>query len=647
MLPDSIAIHPRGTAAEREIEAREPEKLKLVVVGHVDHGKSTLIGRLLFDTDAIPHGKADAIRKACEAEGMEFEYAFLLDALLEEQEQNITIDTTQIHFHTGLRHYVIIDAPGHKEFVKNMMTGAAHAEAAILIVDANEGIQEQSRRHGYLLSMLGIRQVILAVNKMDLVAFSKERFDEVVTEFTAFLAPLGVIPTHAIPISARNGHNITGPSDKTPWYSGPSILAALDAFAPRPSGEELPLRLVLQDIYRFDERRILAGRIETGTLRVGDELVFWPDRKRSRVRSIEHWNAAEPPQKAVAGESVAITLTEQIFVERGQIAAHAGHGPVEAREFHARLFWLDHEPLAVNTPLTLRLCTQEVEARVVSIQRVLDSSTMEVVQEPRTDIRRYEVGEVLLRARRPVAFDNADVVPVTGRFVLMSGRHIGGGGVVFGAQYEPQTLPGVKSDNLSWTTGEVTRETRIQHFGHRGAVVWLTGLSGAGKSTLAVGLEQALFQRGVAAFILDGDNLRHGLCGDLGFSSEDRTENIRRAGEAAKLMAEAGLVVVSALISPFASERDKVRSICDSAGIPFSEIYVNAPLATCEQRDPKHLYKKARAGEIKGFTGIDSPYEPPSKPELEVRTGEQSIEESLTILLENVLETVGAITARK
>jgi len=646
MLPESIFVQPRGTASEREIAAREPEKLKLVVVGHVDHGKSTLIGRLLFDTDAIPHGKAESIRKACEAEGMEFEYAFLLDALLEEQEQNITIDTTQIHFAAGERHYVIIDAPGHKEFVKNMMTGAAHAEAAILIVDAHEGVQEQSRRHGYLLSMLGIRQVILAVNKMDLVDYSQARFDAVIAEFAEFLRPLGVTPTHCVPISARNGHNLTTPSARTPWYTGPSILQALDSFVPRPSGEELPLRFVLQDIYRFDERRILAGRIEAGTLRVGDELVFWPDRKRSRVKSIEHWNAAKAPEKVMAGESAAITLTEQIFVERGQVAAHAGHGPAEAREFHARVFWLDHTPLALDQPLTLRLCTQEVEARVIAVQRVLDSSTMEVVNEPRTEIRRYEVGEVILRARRPLAFDNADYVPVTGRFVLMHGRQIGGGGVIYGTTYEQENLPGVKSDNLSWTTGEITREGRVRHFGHHGAVVWLTGLSGAGKSTLAVALEQALFQRGVAAFVLDGDNLRHGLCRDLAFSPEDRAENIRRAGEAAKLMAEAGLVVISALISPYAAERDKVRSICDAAGVLFCEVYINASLETCERRDPKQLYKKARAGEIKGFTGIDSPYEPPTRPEIELCTGEQSVEESLGVLLESVLKSAAKTPAK-
>lgn len=637
-IPDHVYVHPKRARGEDASDHEvEPEKLKFVVVGHVDHGKSTLIGRLLFDTETVALGKAEAIRKACEAEGMEFEYAFLLDALLEEQEQNITIDTTQIPFRTARRNYMIIDAPGHKEFVKNMMTGAANAEAAILMVDANEGLQEQSRRHGYLLSMLGIDQVILAVNKMDLVDYSRERFEEVAAEFQEFLAPLGVVPKHVIPVSARNGHNITEASAKTPWYEGPAILEALDSFRPSPTGEDLPLRFVVQDIYRFDERRIIAGRVETGVLRVGDELVFWPERKRSRVKSIEEWGEEQPPSKASAGESVAVTLTEQIFAERGQIATHAGHAPIEAREFRAKVFWLESEPLRVGTPLSLRLCTQEVEARVTAVHSVFDSSTMQIETVARDHLDRYEVGEVTIRARRPMAFDNADVVPVTGRFVLMQGARIGGGGVVSGMDYPDVQQGDIKSSNITWVSGDVTRETRTAHYGHRGAVVWLTGLSGSGKSTIAVALERALFAKGVGSFILDGDNLRHGLCSDLGFSSEDRTENIRRAGEAAALMADAGLVVISALISPYRTDRQRVREICDGNGIPFLEVFVNAPLEVCEQRDPKQLYKRARSGEIKGFTGIDSPYESPEKPDLELRTDQITVEQALEAALSKVL----------
>ncbi len=618
------------------------ESLKIVVVGHVDHGKSTLIGRIFHDTGSLPEGKVEAIRKASEAEGMEFEFAFLLDALLEEQEQNITIDTTQIHFRTSKRDYVIIDAPGHKEFLKNMVTGAAQADAAVLLIDANEGVQEQSRRHGYLLSLLGIRQVIVAVNKMDLVGHRREVFESVVSEYRDFLAQLNVRPAHFIPVSAKLGHNVARSSPELGWFEGPTVLDALDSFQPPRSQDDLPPRLVVQDVYRFDARRIIAGRLEAGRLAVGDEIVFWPDRKHSRIKTIEAWGAKAPPSEVRSGQSVAITLEEQIFVERGQIGAVPAQPPAEGREFTARIFWLDKRPLRVNELCELRLGTQVVGARVVKIHRVVDSSTLAVAPEDRHEIRRNDTAEVTVRARRPLAFDNGERVMETGRFVLLLDKRIGGGGVIFGADYPAVTRDAVTSSNISWTEGEVTREARARHFGHRGAVIWLTGLSGAGKSTLAVRLEQGLFRRGVAGFVLDGDNLRHGLCSNLGFSPGDRAENIRRAGEAARLMAEAGMVVITALISPFREERQKVREICASGGVHFAEVYVNAPLAVCEGRDPKSLYKRARSGEIKGFTGIDSPYEPPLKPELELRTDELSVDAALAQLLQLAVGLAGA-----
>lgn len=614
-------------------------KLKIVIVGHVDHGKSTLIGRLFHDTNSLPEGKVEQIRKASEAEGMEFEFAFLLDALLEEQEQNITIDTTQLPFRTKLREYVIVDAPGHKEFLKNMITGASSADAAILLIDANEGIQEQSKRHAYLLSLLGIKQVVVAVNKMDLVAFSQKTFETVRADYTVFLEKLGVTPRFFIPISAKLGHNITESSPEMAWFDGPAILEALDLFAMPAPPEGLPLRLVLQDVYRFDERRILAGRIEAGTLSVGDELVFWPDRKRSRVKSFEAWGAATPPQKALVGESVAITLEEQIFVERGQIGSHAGVGPAEGREIHASLFWLSNDPLAINQAFTLKIGTQSVEARIVEIQRVLDSSTLEPLAGQRVALQKNEVADVRIRARRPIAFDSRDRISETGRFVILHGKRIGGGGIVREADYESEQ-PAVKSDNLTWTVSPVTRENRADLLGHRGAVVWLTGLSGSGKSTLATGLEYQLHRKGLAAFVLDGDNLRHGLCANLKFSPEDRSENIRRAGEAAKLMAEAGLIVICSLISPYRADRQRVREICNGDGLPFAEIFINTPLDVCEARDPRGLYKRARAGEITDFTGVSSPYEAPEAPEFEILTAEKSVADSLGSLVDFTLGLV-------
>jgi bifunctional enzyme CysN/CysC len=613
------------------------QKLRIVIVGHVDHGKSTLIGRLFHDTDSLPSGKVEQIRAASEAEGMEFEFAFLLDALLEEQAQNITIDTTQLPFRSSRREYVIIDAPGHKEFLKNMVTGAASADAAILLIDAHEGIQEQSKRHAYLLAMLGIRQIVVAVNKMDLVGFDQARFGDIRSEYAAFLEKLGITPGHFVPMSAKLGENIVSPSPKMPWHTGPSILGALDGFLEPTPAEGQPLRLVLQDIYRFDERRILAGRIESGTLRVGQSIAFWPAGKTSRVRSIEAWGARQPPSELPAGSAAAITLEEQIFVERGQIGAAPEEGPSEGREFHASLFWLSAEPLVLNRPVALRMGTQNVEARVVEITRVLDSSTLEPMPGSSGAVGKNEVADVRIRTRRPIAFDSHDRVGPTGRFVLYAGKRIGGGGIVREAAY-PNAAPTIASDNLTWTVSPVTREERAELLGHRGAVLWLTGLSGSGKSTLATGLDAQLHRRGIASTILDGDNLRHGLCSNLGFSQEDRSENIRRAGETAKLMAEAGLVVICSLISPFRADRARVRDICARDGVAFAEIYINAPLDVCESRDPRGLYRKARAGEIRDFTGIGSPYEPPQEPELELRTAEGTREDNLTTLLEYALD---------
>lgn len=612
-------------------------KLRIVIVGHVDHGKSTLIGRLFHDTNSLPEGKVEQIRKASEAEGMEFEYAFLLDALLEEQAQNITIDTTQLPFRTDRREYVIIDAPGHKEFLKNMVTGAASADAAILLIDANEGIQEQSKRHAYLLSLLGIRQVVVAVNKMDLVGYSPKVFENVRAAYTQFLGKLDITPQHFVPISAKHGLNITKPSAELAWHKGPAILEALDGFEISAPPEGLPLRFLIQDIYRFDERRILAGRIEAGRLKVGEEIMFWPDGKKSRIKSIEEWNAATPPVEALVGESVAITLEEQIFVERGQIGGHPADGPAEGREIHASLFWLQNEPLPLNVPFTLKLGAQSVEARLVEITRVLDSSTLEPMPGSPTVVHKNEVADVRIRARKPVAFDRHDRISETGRFVIVTGKRIGGGGIVREAEYL-SNRQAITSDNITWTDSPVTREERAEHFGHRGAVIWFTGLSGSGKSTLATGLEQHLHRKGLATFILDGDNLRHGLCSNLGFSDTDRSENIRRAGEAAKLMAEAGMVVLCSLISPFRADRRRVREICQRDGVIFAEIFVNAPISVCEARDPRGLYKKARAGEIKQFTGLSSPYETPEAPELELRTGEIALEFCLGTLVEYTMD---------
>ncbi len=616
--------HPSSTAPT--------EQLKIVIVGHVDHGKSTLVGRLFHDTGSLPDGKLEQLRAVAERRGVPFEWANLMDALQSERDQNITIDTAQIWFQTKKRQYVIIDAPGHKEFLKNMITGAANAEAALLLIDAAEGVREQSRRHGYLLSMLGIRQIVVLVNKMDLCDYSRARFDEIETAFRAFLKSIGVEPGCFIPISARHGDNIAARGGKMPWWSGPTVLDALDQFqaAVRPVGQ--PLRFPIQDVYRFDERRILAGRVESGTLKVGDRLVFAPTNKVSTVKTIERWNAP-PADRAEAGESIGITLTEQVFVARGAVAALETAPPFELARFKARVFWLGRAAFRPGKTYKLKLATQEVECQIDSVQRVIDSSTLETILRPEVFVGRNEVAELTLHAKRPVAFDIHSEIVATGRFVIVDGFEVSGGGIVAEDNYPRRTADSLhKSHNIYWSQGKVTPAQRSLRNGHAGCVVWLTGLSASGKSTIATDLERELFNLGRHAYILDGDNVRHGLCSDLGFSPDDRKENIRRVGEAAKLFADAGIICITAFISPYRSDRELVRQLMPAG--QFIEVYVNAPLEVCEARDPKGLYARARAHQIKEFTGISAPYEAPDRPEIELWTDKETAGESVARLIE-------------
>ena len=631
--------------------------LKIVFVGHVDHGKSTLIGRILHDTGSLPEGKIEEIKKACAAEGMEFEFAFLLDALLEEQKQNVTIDTTEIPFRTARRRYAIIDAPGHKEFLKNMITGASRADAAMLVIGADEGVREQSRRHAYLLSMLGVNQVIVVVNKMDLIDYSEKRFREIEQDYRKFLQQLGLNALTFIPASAKQGENVARAGMKMKWYRAANVLEALDLLEPQKRDVDLPLRFCVQDVYRFDGRRIIAGRIETGKLRVGDELIFSPANKSSVVASIECWNApsngpsiasrrasstvtqrdssTSPGMTVVAGDSIGITLAEQIFVERGYVASHQNETPVETNRFHADLFWIVREPLRVGHFYDLRLATQEVKCQIVSIEQVMDSSTLEKTSDAREQLQRNEIGRLAIQTRGPLVIDNYDRVPNLGRFVIVDDGKICGGSTIFGGVYTDRTV--AKSKNIFWTEEKITARERALRTGHRGAVIWLTGLSGAGKSTIAQSLERDLFHRGMHTYVLDGDNIRHGLTSNLGFSPDDRMENIRRVSEVAKLMADAGTVVITAFISPYRMDRRRAREIALEGNAEFIEVFVDAPLEVCEARDPKNLYKKARAGEIREFTGIDAPYEAPEDPEIVVHTDQQTVDESVATILEQLL----------
>jgi bifunctional enzyme CysN/CysC len=610
------------------------EQLKIVIVGHVDHGKSTFVGRLFHDTGSLPEGKYEQLQTIAERRGVPFEWANLMDALQAERDQNITIDTAQIWFRTPKRQYVIIDAPGHKEFLKNMVTGAASAEAALLLIDAHEGIQEQTRRHGYLLSLLGIRQLAVLVNKMDLENYSRHRFEQIEHDYRAFLLSIGLQAELFIPIAAKHGDNLAALSPSMPWWSGPTVVQALDNFRVAELPHDQPLRFPVQDVYRFDERRILAGRVESGCLKVGDRLLFSPGNKVSTVKSVERWSAP-PREMAAAGESVGITLTEQIFVERGAVASLEDAPPYELTRFKARLFWLGRLPFRKGRTYKLKLATQETECEIESIDRVIDASTLETISRREKEILvgRHEVAELALRTKRPVAFDVHTEVRATGRFVIVDGFEVSGGGVIAPDSYPRRTSDGLhKSENIYWSQGKVTAEQRARRNGHPGCVIWLTGLSSAGKSTIASELERELFNLGKHAFVLDGDNVRHGLCSDLGFSPQDRQENIRRVGQVAKLMTEAGLICITAFISPYRSDRALVRSMLKAG--QFIEVYVNAPLEVCEKRDAKGLYAKARSREIKEFTGISAPYEPPEKAEIVLHTDKRTVAESVAEILE-------------
>jgi len=602
---------------------RSLQQLGVVIVGHVDHGKSTLIGRLLYDTDSLPDGKLEEIEEVCKRRGVEMEWSFVLDAFQAERDQAVTIDTTQIWFSTEARDYVIIDAPGHREFLKNMISGAAAADAAILVVDAAEGVREQTRRHAYMLHLLGMQQVAVVVNKMDKVGYDPEVFDDVSRQASEYLKSIGLQASHIIPISARQGDMIANRSEHMDWYAGKTLTEVLDSFEVRSPMVARPLRFPIQDVYRFDEKRILVGRIETGILRKGDTLFFSPTNEKAVVTSIENWPDKDEKVQAGAGESVGITLDEPIFVERGHIGSHEKNLPMLSNVFKVNIFWLSHTPLKIGNSYKVRYGTSESMVTVQAINTVID--TQDLKQNAQAgEVPRNAVAEVTLRARDLLPIDPYEDNAKMGRVVLYEGYDIAGGGVINMQGYPDQrqsTEP--KSDNIYAVHYLVDPEMRARRHGHYGGVFWFTGLSGAGKSTLAMAVEKELFERGINAYVLDGDNVRHGLNADLGFSPEDRTENIRRVGEVAALQADAGLVVITAFISPYQADRDRARQ---AAPHHFHEIHVKADLATCERRDPKGLYKKAREGEIKEFTGIDSPYEPPENPDMVVDTQVSDLE---------------------
>jgi len=568
--------------------SKPSEHLNIVIVGHVDHGKSTLLGRLYADTGSLPDGKLEKVQAICRQQGKEFEYAFLFDAFLEEQEQGITIDTARTFFIWQGRQYIIIDAPGHKEFLKNMISGAARAEAALLLIDALEGVKEQSKKHGYLLSLLGVRQFAVVVNKMDLVGYRQDVFDGIEKEYREFLSQFGAVPERVIPVSAKMGDNIAKRSPAMAWYEGPTVLDALHLFKKETVRSEQPLRFPIQDVYKFDARRIITGRITAGRLKVGDHLVFSPSNKRANIRSVEGFNIEPPPTGAEAGQSVGITLDEQIFIERGEIATHQSQLPMVTTAFRANLFWLGRRPLERDRKYLLRVATKEVDCEIAAIHKIID--TMDLTQQQgSTSVARNQVAELTVRTKAPIAFDLSSSFEATGRFVLVDEYDIAGGGIVTEVIHDDQEFlrEEARRRDFAWVKGDVGIEERAQQYGHRAAIVLVTGGRHTGKSFLAKKLESRLVADGRHAYLLDGENLRRGLDADL--SDHERgqtTEMARRYGEVARLLIDTGLIVVSTT-NPFgmgyAEAAQAIRTLVHPApviAVHMSKVSEEAPAGT-------------------------------------------------------------------
>jgi len=591
-------------------------QVRIVIVGHVDHGKSTLVGRLLHETGSLPEGKLEMLQAVSARRGMPFEWSFLLDALQTERDQGITIDTTQIRFRTPSRDVVLIDAPGHAEFLRNMITGASQADGAVLIIDALEGVRDQTRRHGYLLHLLGVKQVAVVVNKMDRVDYSAARFTEISDEISAHLTGLGVVPTAIVPISARDGDGVAELTANINWYNGPTVVEAIDALTPARALNELALRLPVQAIYKFDDRRIVAGRIEAGHVGTGDEIVIMPSGKIAKVKSVEGWPDTPVTVRQGAGRSVGITLDRELFLERGDVIAHINSAPRDTRRLRARIFWLHDAPLKAGASVLVRLGTMESRATIVAIDKAVDPGELASVET--AAIARNHVGEIDISLAKPVAVDPYVENPRTGRLVIEVNGRIAGGGLVLSVDSGQRAVP----VDIVPVESALRPDERSARYGHGGAVVWFTGLPGSGKSTLARALERKLFTRGGSPILLDGDTLRAGLNGDLGFAPKDRSENIRRLAELATHLARNGHIAIVAAVSPSSDDRANARRIADDL---FREIYIATPAEVCESRDPKGHYAKARAGNLPSFTGIANDYQPPSSAELTLDTSTRSV----------------------
>jgi bifunctional enzyme CysN/CysC len=586
--------------------------LRFITCGSVDDGKSTLIGRLLYDSKMIFEDQMAALEadsKRVGTQGGAIDFALLVDGLAAEREQGITIDVAYRFFATDKRKFIVADTPGHEQYTRNMVTGASTADAAVILIDARKGVLTQTRRHSYLVSLLGIRHVVLAVNKMDLVGWDQAVFDAIVADYRAFADQIGLSVFTPIPISGLGGDNMASKSDATPWYDGPILMDWLETVQVEDDLQAQPFRLPVQWVNRPNlDFRGFSGQIAAGVVKPGDRIRVLPSGRESTVARI----VVLPGDldKAVAGQSVTITLADEVDVSRGDILVAVDHPCEVADQFETTIVWMDDEPLPPGRPYLLKIGGRTVSAQITEIKHKVNVNTLEKLAAKRLELN--EIAVCNLSLDRAISFEPYRINRDLGGFILIdkiSNRTVGAGLINFHLR---------RADNIHWQAVDVDKASRAAIMGQKGRVVWLTGLSGAGKSTIANLVEKRLYALGRYTYLLDGDNVRHGLNRDLGFTEEDRVENIRRVAEVARLMADAGLIVVTAFISPFRAERRMARELMGDG--EFVEVFVDTPLAVAEERDVKGLYKKARAGDLKNFTGIDSPYEAPEAPELRIDT---------------------------
>ena len=604
--------------------------LRFITCGSVDDGKSTLIGRLLYDSKMIFEDQLAALEndsRRVGTQGQDIDFALLVDGLAAEREQGITIDVAYRFFATEKRKFIVADCPGHEQYTRNMVTGASTADCAVILIDARKGVLVQTRRHSFLCHQLGIRNLVLAVNKMDLIDYDEAKFNAIVSDYAKFAESIGVESFTAVPISGLAGDNITSRSDNTDWYGGPVLIDLLETMQiSNTASQEMPFRMPVQWVNRPNlDFRGFSGLIASGTVKPGDELRSLPSGKTSTVKSVVTMDGEL--DEAVAGQSITITLEEEIDCSRGDVLATADDPPEVADQFETTIVWMDDEPLVVGRGYWLKLGTQMVSVTIAEPKYEIDVNTMEHLASQTLNLNQIGVCEITTDRR--IVFDPYTENRALGGFILIdkiTNHTVGAGMLHFSLR---------RSQNVHWQPTDITRDHHASMKNQTPRVLWFTGLSGSGKSTIANEVEKKLALMNRHTFLLDGDNVRHGLNKDLGFTESDRIENIRRIGEVAKLMTDAGLIVLTAFISPFRADRQLVRDMID--GGEFIEIHVDTPLEIAEARDVKGLYKKAREGKLKNFTGIDSPYEPPESPEIRVNTVEMTPEEAADHIIAKIL----------